>query len=192
MCVLYTRNLSGQTQSVAIAYVRTKTVIIEILSEGEGLRDIEIFHAEHGATAFELIRRVADRGGFPAEEAVLFIEGADEPIEIAGLVIDEQFRDRAHHVHRARSLDIHVAYQDKDIEHHYSPAVTVQRALDWAIGPHGFKIDPAIAPEMELALEGSEKPLPRQAHLGRFVHHPSHELRLDLIRGVIPNGGINR
>jgi hypothetical protein len=167
-------------------------VIIEILSEGEGLKDIELFQAQQGAQAFELIRLVAERGGFPADEAMLFIEGGNEPVAIAGLIIDEHFRGRAHHVHRGRRLEVHVAYQDKDIEHHYSPAVTVQTALDWAIGPHGLKIDPAIAPEMELALEGSEKPLPRQAHLGRFVHHPSHELRLDLIRGVIPNGGDDR
>jgi hypothetical protein len=167
-------------------------VIIEILSEGEGLKDIELFQAQHGAQAFELIRLVAERGGFPAEEAMLFIEAGNEPIETTGLIIDERFRGRAHHVHRARRLDVHVAYQDKDIEHHYSPAATVQMALDWAVGPHGFKIDPAIALEMELAIEGSEKALPRQAHLGRFVHHPSHDLRLDLIRGVIPNGGSNR
>jgi hypothetical protein len=164
-------------------------VIIEILSEGEGLKDIELFQAEHGAAAFELIRLVAGRGGFPAEEAMLFIEGGNDPIEVAELVIDECFRGRAHHVHRARHLDVHVAYQDKQIAHHYSPAVTVQTALDWAIGPNGFRIDPAIAPEMQLSLEGSEVPLPRHAHLGRFVHHPSQKLCLDLIRGVIPNGG---
>ncbi len=167
-------------------------MIIEILSEGEGLKDIELFQAQQGAQAFELIRLVAQRGGFPAEEAMLFIEGGNEPIEMTGLIIDESFLDRAHHVHRARRLDVRVAYQDKRIEHHYSPAATVQMALDWAVGPHGFNIDRAIAPEMELAIEGSEKPLPRQAHLGRFVCHPSHELRLDLIRGVIPNGGSDR
>ena len=164
-------------------------MIIEILSEGEGLRDIELFLTEQGATASELIRQVADRGRFPADEAMLFIEGENEPLEVKGLIIDDCFRGRAHHVHRTRRLDVRVAYQDKHIEHHYSPAVTVQKALDWAVGTDGFKIDPAIAPEMELALEGSEKPLPRQAHLGRFVHHPSHILCLDLIRGVIPNGG---
>lgn len=161
---------------------------IEILSEGEGLKDIEAFQVQQGATASELIRLVAERGGFPAQEAVLFIEGSPEPLEIVGLVIDERFDGRAHHVHRARRLDVHVAYQNRQIEHHYSPAVTVQTVLDWAIGEHGFKIDRAIAPEMELALEGTEKALPRQAHLGRFVHHPSHELHFDLIRGVIPNG----
>jgi hypothetical protein len=163
-------------------------VNIEIISEGEGLKDIEVFQVPAGVAASELLRLVAERGGFPAQEAILFIEGSPEPLEIAGLVIDERFHGRAHHVHRARRIDVHVAYQNKQIAHHYSPATTVQTVLDWAIGEHGFKIDRAIAPEMELALEGTETALPRQAHLGRFVHHPSHELHFNLIRGVIPNG----
>jgi hypothetical protein len=167
-------------------------VNIEIMSEGEGLKDIEVFQVPAGAAASELIRLVAERGGFPAEEAILFIEGSPEPLEIVGLIIDERFHHRAHHVHRAPRLDVHVAYQNKQIVHHYSPATTVQTVLDWSIGNHGFKIDPAIAPEMELALEGNETALPRQAHLGRFVHHPWHALHFDLIRGVIPNGARDR
>lgn len=165
---------------------------IEILSEGEGLEDIEVFQIPHGAAAAELIRVVAVRGGFAAEEAVLFIEDSLEPLDVVGLSIDERFHGRAHHVHRVRRLDVHVAYQSRLIEHHYSPANTVQTVLDWAIGNHGFKIDSVIAPEMELALPGTEKALPRQAHLGRFVHHPSHELCFDLIRGVIPNGATSQ
>ena len=161
---------------------------IEVLCEGEGLSDVELFHLSSGTPALELVRLVAARGGFAVEEALLFVEGADEPVELVGLLIDEHFQSRAHHVHRVRRLNVEVSYQDEPKDHPFSPASTIQRVLDWAMGPQGFKIDPSIAPEMELALDGSEKPLPRHAHLGRFAHYPSHELRLDLIRGKIPNG----
>ena len=64
----------------------------------------------------------------------------------------------------------------------------MQRVLDWAFGPNGFKIDPVIAPEMELALHGKTTALPKDAHIGRYVRHPRHELEFDLIRGIVPNG----
>jgi hypothetical protein len=41
---------------------------------------------------------------------------------------------------------------------------------------------------MELALHGQTKPLPKSAHIGRYVRHPHCELDFDLIRGVVPNG----
>jgi hypothetical protein len=68
------------------------------------------------------------------------------------------------------------------------PRRRIQRVLEWAVGTSGFGIDAAIAPEMELALHGQTAALPKDAHLGRYLRHPEHEVVLDLIRGVIPNG----
>lgn len=186
-CVLDKRFFDPQTDRGRSKF-EDENMTIEVLSEGEGLKDVELFHLSRGAPAVELVRLVAARGGFAVDEAFLFLEGADDPIEVSGVVIDERFQGRPYHVHRARGLLVHVNYQNLPKEHRYSPATTVQQVLDWATGPNGFKIDRAIAPEMELALEGSEVPLPRSAHLGRFAHHPSQDLRFDLIRGIIPNG----
>ena len=77
----------------------------------------------------------------------------------------------------------------QQIRRRFRPAARVQRVLDWAVGPDGFKgIDPPIVPEMELALHGTTTALPKNAHIGRFVRHHEPCLKLDLIRGVIPNG----
>jgi hypothetical protein len=160
---------------------------IEILVEGEGLVDVESIRVPAGTAAREIVAIVAGKGGFAVEEALLFAEDGDEPVDLT-VIIDERFVGKVHHVHRARRVEVVVFYKEKDHERQFSPSARVQRVLDWAVGPEGFKIDPAIAPEMELALHDQTKALPKSAHIGRFVHHGVHRLELDLIRGVVPNG----
>lgn len=162
---------------------------IDVLVEGEGLTDVETIRLPHGAQGRELIAAVALKGGFPVHEALLFVEDGDEPLDLAVVVVDERMSDRVHHVHRARHIAVTVFYMAGDKSETFRPPTRVQQVLDWAVGPHGFKIDPSIAPEMELALHGQTTPLPKNAHIGRFVQHPEHKLSLDLIRGVVPNGG---
>jgi hypothetical protein len=163
-------------------------VSVEVLVEGEGLADVEILLIAGGASAQEVVRGVARKGAFPDAEAALFVEDSDEPLDLATTVVDDSFLGRVHHVHRVRRVTVAICYKEREIERRFSPSTRVQRVLDWAVGHEGFNIDPSIAPEMELALQGTEKPLPKSAHIGRFVHHPHHELKLDLIRGVVPNG----
>jgi hypothetical protein len=160
---------------------------VEIIVEGEGLAEVETIRLEEGSAGRELVAAVAVKGGFPAEEGLLFLEDCEEPLDDA-LVIAEENSGKVHHVHRARQIEVSVFYQGRQLEKRFSPATRVQRVLDWAVGPSGFKIDKAIAPEMELALHGSTTALPKDAHIGRYLRHPQHQLSFDLIRGVVPNG----
>jgi hypothetical protein len=160
---------------------------VEIIVEGEGLAEVETIRLEEGSVGREIVAAVAVKGGFPAEEGLLFIEDCEEPLDIAVLIAEEN-SGKVHHVHRARHIEVSVFYQERRIEKRFSPATRVQRVLDWAVGPNGFNIDKAIAPEIELALEGSKVPLPKDAHIGRYLRHPEHCLSFDLIRGVVPNG----
>jgi hypothetical protein len=164
------------------------TESIAIMVEGEGLAEVELIHIPCGGTAAEIVAVVAVKGGYMAEDAVLLTEDCDQPVDLALVVTEEVFGRRIHHVHRARNIEVKVFYQMRHIDRRFAPSTRVQRALDWAVGPEGFKIDPSIAPEMELALHGHTTPLPKNAHLGRYLRHPCHELELDLIRGVVPNG----
>jgi hypothetical protein len=160
---------------------------IEILAEGEGLADIEMIRLPRGSAAREIVAAVGVKSGFPAEQGFLFVEDCEEPVDLA-LVVEKVERAKVHHVHRVRKIEARVFYQGRRIENSFSPSTRVQRVLDWAIGPKGFKIDPVIAPEMELALVDHKTALPKNAHIGRYVRHPRPELDLDLIRGVVPNG----
>jgi len=160
---------------------------IELLVEGEGLVEVETISLPEGSAAREIVIAVAAKGHFAAEEAVLFVEDSEKPIDLAQ-VFDSGMADKVHHVHRVHRIDVRVFYQGRQIDRRFAPSARVERVFDWADGDHGFAIDPVIAPEMELALHGQTTALPKNAHIGRYVRHPHHELALDLIRGIVPNG----
>lgn len=165
-----------------------QSAMIELLVEGEGLADVQVISVPERCRGREIVVAVARIGGYAAEEAFLFVEDGDEPLDLAA-VIEEPAARRVHHVHRAEHVDVIVYYQGQHVEHRFRPSTRVQRVLDFAVGPDGFKnIDRAIVPELELALHTTTKALPKNAHIGRFVRHHEHRLELDLIRGVIPNG----
>jgi hypothetical protein len=163
---------------------------IEVIVEGEGLSEVETIRIPRGGAAREIVVAVAAKGGFPAEEGILFVEDSDDPLDPALVVVEETLARKVHHVHRARHVEVAVYYQGRHIEKRFSPSTRVQRVLDWAVGPHGFNIDRTIAPEMELALHGKTTALPKDAHIGRYIRHPHRELAFDLIRGIVPNGAL--
>lgn len=160
----------------------------QLLVDGEGFADLEIVAIEHDILAKDFLELIAARRGWRAEEAFLFIEDEDQPICATELLEIEVAPRNVHHVHRRQSVMVTVRYKNLEKQHEFAPSARVQRVLDWAVGEHGFRIDPTIAPEMELAIHGTEEALSKGAHIGRFVAHHHAELELDLIRGVVPNG----
>ncbi len=163
----------------------------KIIIDGEGLSDVEVMVIPEGSTGREVVRIIATKTGIGIDEALLFVEDSDEPLDLDLIIKEDQAAHTIHHVHRARRVNVSVHYQNKIKTEAFSPSTRIQVVLDWAVSPQGFNIDPAIAPEMELSLHGETKELPKQAHIGRYVRHPHHELSLDLIRGVVPNGEKN-
>lgn len=177
-------------QRVSIATEALEGLIedVEVMVEGEGLAEVEIVRVRQGSVVGEIVAAIAAKSGFAVAEGLLFVEDEEEPLDLALVVVKEMSR-KVHHVHRARQIEVAVYYKDQREDRRFSPSARVQRVLDWVNGPDGFKIDSAIAPEMELALHGQTAVLPKNAHIGRFVAHPHHAVEFDLVRGVVPNGG---
>lgn len=163
---------------------------IEIFIEGEGLSAIESISIPAGGTHRQIVLFVAEKSGFPAEEGLLFLEDSEGALDL-DVPVTRGSSGKVHHVHRAHQIEVTVFYQDRKATAKFSPSTRVQRVLDWVVGPTALSIDAAVAPEMELALHGSPEALPKAAHIGRYVHHPDHRLEFDLIRGVVPNGGLD-
>jgi hypothetical protein len=161
---------------------------IEILADGEGFKDIELIVVAAGTPVRTWLAEQATHRGFGSSEVFLFLEDQEEPIELIDLAVDDSFKNRLHHLHRAKRVEVVVHYQHHAARRYFPPSSRVQKVLDWAVAVNEFHIDPAIAPEMELALEGTDTPLPKSAHIGRYAHHPHNEAKFTLIRGVIPNG----
>jgi hypothetical protein len=165
-----------------------KRMDIEIMAEGEGLAEVEEIRIPEGSPARVIVAAIAAKGGYATEDALLFVEDCDEPLDLAIILSHDERERKVHHVHRALKIEVAVYYQSRHVTRHFPPSARVQRVLDWAVGRDGFNIDPVIAPEMELAFQSTGTALPKNAHIGRYVRHPHHKLALDLIRGIVPNG----
>lgn len=163
---------------------------VSLLVEGAGMADIQQITVPEGSKLRDIVREMADRAGFPVEGALLFVEDGREPLDLE-ITLDERYdRRRVHHVHHASTIEVTVFYGGSGKTKTFSPSTPVSTVLAWAVGPEGYSIDPAIVPEMRLQLAGTTEPLPGSAHIGRYVSHHERALRLDLARGVIPNGGV--
>jgi hypothetical protein len=90
-------------------------------------------------------------------------------------------------VHRGSDVKVLVNYGGETAEHVYRPSAHIQRILDWAVTVKKFKvkkfkIDPTIAPEMQLTLDGQTAALPGGAHIGRYAKHGYCLVELNLVR----------
>ena len=164
-------------------------MLIEIDVEGEGLDETVLIQVEEGSPRAAIVADVSLKNGVAKEELLLFAEDREEVLDL-DILLTEADAGVVHHVHRARQIRVTVDYNGLQAVKDFPPSARVQRVLEWAIKVKEFKIDPTIAPEMELALHGGTAELPKQAHIGRYVKHPHHKLELDLIRGIIPNGAV--
>lgn len=160
---------------------------IDVLMDGEGIPEIEVIQISEDAPLAQAVEAIAERMGWESSMYLVFVENEDEPCDTSQPV-PAHHRRCVHHVHRHHRVEVEVDYLGGETKRAFSPSTTVRRVLDWAIGPDGFKIDPAFAAEMLLALPGSQDPLPNSAHIGCFAKGPENKLGLTLLRGVIPNG----
>lgn len=159
---------------------------MRVFSDGEGHEDVRAIEIDEEAIVGDVIVAIRALVGLSSEGAVAFIEGVDAPLPNSEKARHHVEQGSVFHVHRVKEIDVIVRYGRESHSHRFKPATLVDAVLKWAVAK--FKIDPQIAPEMELSLDGKDTALPRSAPIGRYVEHPRHELRLDLIRGVLPNG----
>jgi hypothetical protein len=110
-------------------------------------------------------------------ELFIFIEEDEEPID--RLSSHGRFRHRHHaHVHRCRRISVTVRYGEPKTKS-FSPSASVARVRDWAVGKHGFDIDPIDAAKLALA-QGDEL-LDPESRVGEYAKHPECSVTFDLV-----------
>jgi hypothetical protein len=90
--------------------------------------------------------------------------------------------------HEARAVKVEVRYDHETRAHEFAPSKTVFRVLQWAVGKHGFRLDPTLAARANLILPDAENPLLREAVIGSFMPHGKHVLVVDLTLRDFTNG----
>jgi len=118
------------------------------------------------------------------EEMHLFEHGHDEPL------LHPPHGRRAIRLigHRCRVVTVEVRYEHRTIKHHFAPAATVFKVLQWAVSEKGFGLDPVAAAKGNLILPSADAPLPRDAAVGKFVKPGHCTLVVDLTLKDFTNG----
>jgi len=157
---------------------RSKKVRVEL--EFEDLPDVKTVEVEKEDLDAVL---VVARSVVGFEDAHVFERDSDEVLSGIG-----DRRAIILLVHRCRHITVEFRYEHETRKHDFSPAATILRVLQWAVGKHGFKLDDNASAKANLILPGAEQPLPKDAMLGRYAKHPGCAVTLDLTLKDFTNG----
>lgn len=176
------KDLTDETRKGGVLETMPGKFMIPVVA---GLAEEFIAELESGASVVEIISVVATKRGCSIEELVLVREGEDEPLSPDTPVDADYPHRRRHHVHHVSKVRVTVYYLENEQAHEFKRSATVRDVLVWAIKQ--YNVDPALATELELSVQGQGKELPEDTHIGHLAGG-HHELALDMIRGHISNG----
>ncbi len=152
-----------------------------------GLTEEREIKLEHGASLLRIVEFVASERGLLVEELAIFREGEVEELGLELVITPDYPHHRRHHVHHKSLVNVMVFYGVKEASREFERHATVEEVLTWAVAVKEFGIDPAVAPEFELARHNVKEELPGTEHIGHLAGH-TKVLELDLVRGDIANG----
>ncbi|MEN8514959.1 hypothetical protein [Burkholderia sp. RS02] len=152
-----------------------------------GRSDERLMELRKGESITTILQVFSRERGCATEDLVLVREGEDGVL-VEAVLVDAQYpHRRRHHVHHSGVVEVTVFYQAHEHRHEFKRHATVEDVLAWAI--RAFSIDPSMAVEFELVLQGEKEELPTAEHIGHLAGHQDH-LALDLVRGDIANGAL--
>ena len=155
-----------------------EAVRIEIEREAsEEIVELEILKGE------DMLAKVRERLDVGADQHI-FEREHDEPL-VGNLEGRRHLRLLAH---SQRAIEVVVRYEHHEKDHNFAPSATVFKILQWAVGKHGYNLDPTIAAKANLILPGAEQPMPRDRTIGSFTSPGSHRLVVDLTLKDFTNG----
>ena len=71
---------------------------IQVLADGENFKDIEMISVAAGTPVQTWLAEQAIHRGFAKDEFFLFFEDHEESIDVVGMLVDDSFKNRLHHL----------------------------------------------------------------------------------------------
>jgi hypothetical protein len=143
---------------------------------------VEFFEPDLGKNySAELIVAEIKNRFSTSEELFFFVRETDSEYEFTSEIIGEILV-----AHRARKIIVQVNYEHLTKEHEFSPSATIYQVLQWAIGKHGYELDPMARSKANLILPGTQVPLSRDDVIAKFAH--DRVLKVDLTLRDFTNG----
>ena len=160
---------------------------IDLFCQGEGIGEIVHIELELEATFALLKARLTEMYPIP-EDALLFIEDEDGPIDETVLVKDRATATGLKvHIHRCRHVKVTVMFNGKTVECHFAPSATVARVKRWAAEKE-FGMSEDEAGEHVLQIAGThDRPAPG-THIGSLTNDKTDSLSFDLVPDERVNG----
>lgn len=160
---------------------------VDLFCQGEGIGEIVYIELEPDAT-FAILKSLLAKEHRIPDDALLFIEDEDEPIDESILVKDRATATGLKvHIHRCRYIKVTVMFNGKTVECHFAPSATVARVKCWAAEKE-FGMSEDEAGEHVLQITGThERPAPG-THIGALTNDNADSLFFDLVPDERVNG----
>jgi hypothetical protein len=131
---------------------------IGIFIQSEGRPTISLIQAKQEATSEELATAAIAQGAYRAaggHACLMSLKEADEPltrgVTLTTAGIGHQSRV---YLHRCHKIHVTVSCNGQEKSRAFSPAATIDRVTQWAVGTRGFDLDDSDAAEHVLQVIG--------------------------------------
>lgn len=160
---------------------------IDLFCQGEGVGEIVHIELAPDATFAVLKARLTEKYRI-GDDALLFIEDEDDPIDESVLVKDRATATGLKvHIHRCRHVKVTVMYNGRTVECHFPPSATIARVKRWAAVKE-FGMSEEEAGEHVLQISGThDRPAPG-THIGALTNDKTDRLSFDLVADERVNG----
>ena len=159
---------------------------IEVFFTAEHIPQVSSIEVDVKHTIAAVLAEIRRRHG--GEEGLLvFLEDADDPIEVTVLVDELAKRGPLKvHLHRCRHVEVSVTYNGRTVKHAFAPGATIARIKRWAA--EKLDIKPGDATELLLQIHGTTERPSLSTHVGTLVKCPHCAIAFDLVTNVRVNG----
>ncbi len=164
---------------------------LDLFCQGEGVGETVHIELDLDATFAVLKARLTEEHRIPPDDALLFIEDEDEPLDESVLVKDRATaKGLKVHIHRCRQVKVTVMFNGKTAECHFPPSATIARVKRWAAEKE-FGMSEDEAGEHVLQVAGThERPAPG-THIGVLTNDKDDSVSFDLVPDERVNGAAN-
>lgn len=160
---------------------------LSVFYQGEGIDKVHHLDASPDATFAVLKAALADKHPH-LSEALLFVEGDEEPVAEGSLIKDRHGKTGLKvHLHRCRNVEVTVTFNRKTVERRFSPSTTVAAVKRWA-AEDKFKMSPEEAGEHVLQIAGTHDRPAAGIHIGSLTNGKVCALAFDLVPDERVNG----
>jgi len=154
---------------------------IDLFYQGEGVGQMQHLEIDTTETFASLKQQLVARHEMADEDAYLFVEDADDPLDPAQRLGDvATVKGLKVHLHRCRHIEVTVSFNGQTVERRFAPSATIRRVKRWA-AERKFNMPPDDASDHSLQVSGTHNQPADSVHIGTLTNGKVCGLAFDLV-----------